>query len=163
MVGLMTFWRNTHTHARTHPTLPLRLHIYSLLHSPQSVPSCCPGTTVSTGIKRRWHPGSPSPKFAWKRSWSAAGPSVSGTRYRRSSTKWTQRDSTRMVSAPTPHLNYFAEAFPACFSLTLSWSALFKEKRRTEFDLRLGLYALPEVVFRRVIPRLLLLRGVIIH
>lgn len=82
----------------THPTPPHAkiTHLF-LPSSPQLLPSC-PGSTVTTGTERRWHPGFPSPNSGWRRRWSATGPSVSGTRCRRSSTRWTLLGSTRTVS-----------------------------------------------------------------
>lgn len=80
----------THAHARPpHSTL--------MCCSPQSLPSC-PESAVTTGTERPWHPGSPSPSSAWKRSWIAVGPSVSGTRCRRWSSTCTLLASTKTVS-----------------------------------------------------------------
>lgn len=84
------------THKRAHAPHTHRLHI-NLCCSPQSLPSC-PGSAVTTGTERRWHPGPLSPRSAWKRSSIASGPSVSGTRCRGLSSSCTPPASTRTVS-----------------------------------------------------------------
>lgn len=100
------------THPHTHPTPPhSKDYTFISAGSPQLLPSCR-GSAVTTATERRWHHGFPSPKSAWKRSWSATGPSASGTRCRRSSTRCTLRGSTRTVSGLL-HLEYFK--FPGCF------------------------------------------------
>lgn len=89
-------WSRLHTRAHTRTRTPPSLNV-DLCCSPQSLPSC-PESAATTGTERRWHPGSLSPSSAWKRSWIAVGPSVSGTRCRRWSSSCTLLASTKTVS-----------------------------------------------------------------
>lgn len=135
------------------PTLlPSALKDYTFISpgSLQLLPSC-PGSTVTTGTERRWHPGFPSPKSDWKRSWSATGPSASGTRFRRSSTRCRLRSFTRTVSRSTPggflKLRHLLR-FPGCsLSCTLQKMSS-EEKVKKLFQLHLILGKFQEVISR---------------
>lgn len=92
----LLLWTRLHTRAHTRTRTPSSLNV-DLCCSPQLLPSC-PESAVTTGTERRWHPGSLSPSSAWKRSWIAVGPSVSGTRCRPWSSSCTLLASTKTVS-----------------------------------------------------------------
>lgn len=96
---LLTFCARNNPHPTLHQP-PTALSDYTFIFpgpSLQLLPSC-PGSTVTTGTERRWHPGSPSLRSGWKRSWSATGLSASGTGYRPQWSRCRLRGSTRTVS-----------------------------------------------------------------